>query len=44
MLHQERKFPGDVLQRRAEEMIVDRHEANGELFKALFEKPGFQMH
>jgi type I restriction enzyme R subunit len=31
-----------VLERIAESMIVDRHEANGQLFNAFFEKPGFR--
>lgn len=30
------------LERRAEEMIVDRHQANGLLFDAYFDKPGFR--
>jgi type I restriction enzyme R subunit len=29
-----------VLEKRAEDLILDRHEANGELFSAFFEKPG----
>ena len=31
-----------MLARLAEEMIVDRHQANGMLFDAYFEKPGFR--
>ena len=31
-----------VLEDRAEEMIVDRHESNGQLFNAFFERPGFR--
>jgi type I restriction enzyme R subunit len=31
-----------MLEKLAEEMIVDRHEANGALFDAYFEKPGFR--
>ncbi|MGI9093363.1 MAG: type I restriction endonuclease subunit R [Mycobacteriales bacterium] len=31
-----------VLQKYAETKIVDRHEANGQLFAAFFEKPGFR--
>jgi type I restriction enzyme, R subunit len=30
------------LEKYAEERIVDRHEANGQLFAAFFEKPGFR--
>ena len=31
-----------VLERIAEDAIVDRHESNGQLFNAFFEKPGFR--
>lgn len=31
-----------MLERLAEDMIVDRHQANGMLFNAYFEKPGFR--
>lgn len=31
-----------VLEKRAEDLIVDRHEANGQLVTAYFEKPGFR--
>jgi type I restriction enzyme R subunit len=31
-----------VLERMAEDMIVDRHQANGALFDAFFDKPGFR--
>ena len=41
-LHNDRDQYGVVLQRTAESMIVDRHEANGQLFSAFFEKPGFR--
>lgn len=33
-----------MLEKLAEEMIVDRHQANGLLFDAYFEKPGFREH
>jgi type I restriction enzyme R subunit len=29
-----------VLEKKAEDLILDRHEANGELFSAFFERPG----
>jgi type I restriction enzyme R subunit len=31
-----------VLERHAEDAIIDRHQANGMLFNAFFEKPGFR--
>ena len=31
-----------VLDKKAEDLIVERHEANGQLFGAFFEKPGFR--
>jgi type I restriction enzyme R subunit len=31
-----------VLEKHAENMIIDRNEANGQLFNAFFEKPGFR--
>ncbi len=31
-----------VLERFAQEAIIDRHQANGMLFNAFFEKPGFR--
>jgi hypothetical protein len=31
-----------VMEKRAEDSIIERHEANGQLFNALFEKPGFR--
>jgi hypothetical protein len=31
-----------VLDRIAEDAIIERHESNGPLFKAFFEKPGFR--
>lgn len=31
-----------MLEKLAEDMIVDRHQANGLLFNAYFEKPGFK--
>ena len=31
-----------VLEKHAEEAIIDRHESNGMLFNAFFEKPGFR--
>lgn len=31
-----------VLQKRAEDMIIERHESNGQLFNAFFDKPGFR--
>jgi type I restriction enzyme R subunit len=31
-----------VMESRAEDAIVERHEANGQLFGAFFEKPGFR--
>jgi type I restriction enzyme, R subunit len=31
-----------VLERLAEDAIIDRHETNGQLFSAYFEKPGFR--
>lgn len=31
-----------VLERHAENAIIDRHQANGMLFNAFFEKPGFR--
>lgn len=31
-----------VLERFAQEAIIDRHQANGLLFNAFFEKPGFR--
>jgi hypothetical protein len=30
------------MEKRAEDSIIERHEANGQLFNALFEKPGFR--
>jgi type I restriction enzyme R subunit len=33
-----------MLEKLAEEMIVERHQANGLLFDAYFEKPGFREH
>jgi type I restriction enzyme, R subunit len=41
-LNNDRDQYGVVLQKKAESMIVDRHEANGQLFNAFFEKPGFR--
>jgi type I restriction enzyme R subunit len=41
-LNNDRDQYGVVLQQKAESMIVDRHEANGQLFNAFFEKPGFR--
>ena len=41
-LNNDRDQYGVVLQKKAEDMIVDRHEANGQLFNAFFEKPGFR--
>ena len=41
-LNNDRDQYGIVLQKKAESMIVDRHEANGQLFNAFFEKPGFR--
>ena len=32
-----------VLERFAEDAIIDRHQANGMLFNAFFEKPGFRQ-
>jgi len=31
-----------VLEKIAEDAIVERHESNGQLFNAYFEKPGFR--
>jgi type I restriction enzyme R subunit len=31
-----------VLERLAEDAIIERHESNGELFNAFFDKPGFR--
>jgi type I restriction enzyme R subunit len=31
-----------VLEKHAEDAIIDRHQANGILFNAFFEKPGFR--
>lgn len=31
-----------VLERIAEDAIIDRHESNSQLFSAYFEKPGFR--
>jgi type I restriction enzyme R subunit len=31
-----------MMEKRAEDSIIERHEANGQLFDALFEKPGFR--
>ena len=31
-----------VLEKFAEDAIIDRHQANGMLFNAFFEKPGFR--
>lgn len=41
-LNNDRDQYGVVLHKKAESMIVDRHEANGQLFNAFFEKPGFR--
>ncbi|MDT0261813.1 type I restriction endonuclease subunit R [Jatrophihabitans lederbergiae] len=41
-LNNDRDQYGVVLQKKAESMIVDRHEANGQLFNAFFEKPSFR--
>jgi type I restriction enzyme R subunit len=41
-LHNDRDNYLRVLQDRADAMILDRHQANGELFAAYFDKPGFR--
>ncbi len=41
-LNNDRDQYGVVLHKKAESLIVDRHEANGQLFNAFFEKPGFR--
>jgi type I restriction enzyme R subunit len=41
-LHNDRDNYLRVLEGRADQMIVDRHQANGELFDAYFAKPGFR--
>ena len=41
-LHNDRDQFKVVLERFAEDAIIDRHQANGMLFNAFFEKPGFR--
>ena len=41
-LHNDRDQFHVVLERFAEDAIIDRHQANGVLFNAFFEKPGFR--
>jgi type I restriction enzyme R subunit len=41
-LHNDRDNYLRVLAARADEMILARHQANGELFAAYFDKPGFR--
>ena len=41
-LHNDRDQFNIVLERYAENAIIDRHQANGVLFNAFFEKPGFR--
>ena len=41
-LNNDRDQYGVVSHKKAESLIVDRHEANGQLFNAFFEKPGFR--
>ena len=39
-LHNDREQYQVVLEKKAEDLMLDRHEANGELFSAFFETPG----
>lgn len=41
-LHNDRSQYQIVLEKTVDNMIIDRHEANGQLFGAYFEKPGFR--
>jgi type I restriction enzyme, R subunit len=41
-LNNDRDQYGVVLEKIAEDAIIERHESNGQLFNAYFEKPGFR--
>jgi type I restriction enzyme, R subunit len=41
-LNNDRDQDGVVLEKIAEGAIIERHESNGQLFNAYFEKPGFR--